>query len=124
MAEYIYFNSRDELLRVDVSSIVYFEAEGNYTRIVLANGYETLVCINLGKMEKMLSAKLQEKAQRFARIGKRHIINLNFILQITPLKQTLVLSDQKSFQYSLDISKEALKNLKELIINSKHNKHD
>ena len=124
MAEYIYFNSRDELLRVDVSSIVYFEAEGNYTRIVLANGYEALVCINLGKMEKMLSAKLQEKAQRFARIGKRHIINLNFILQITPLKQTLVLSDQKSFRYSLDISKEALKNLKELIINSKHNKHD
>ena len=124
MAEYIYFNSRDELLRVDVSSIAYFEAEGNYTRIVLANGYEALVCINLGKMEKMLSAKLQEKAQRFARIGKRHIINLNFSLQITPLKQTLVLSDQKSFRYSLDISKEALKNLKELIINSKHNKHD
>lgn len=124
MAEYVYFNSRDELLRVDVPSIVFLEAEGNYTRIVLANGFEALVCINLGKMEKMLSAKLQEKAQRFARIGKRHIINLNYILQIIPLKQTLILSDQKSFQYSLDISKEALKNLKELIINSKHNKHD
>ena len=124
MAEYIYLNSRDELLRIHVPSIVYFEAEGNYTRIVLANGYEGLVCINLGKMEKMLTAKLQEKAQRFARIGKRHIINMNYILQITPLKQTLILSDQKSFQYTLDVSKDALKNLKELIINSKLNKHE
>lgn len=122
MAEYIYFNSRDELLRLDAPSIVYFEAEGNYTRIVLANGFEGLVCINLGRMETLLTAKLQEKAQRFARIGKRHIINLNYILQITPLKQTLILSDQKTFQYSLDVSKEALKNLKDLVVNSKYNK--
>ena len=122
MAEFIYFNSRDELLRIDVPSIVFFEAEGNYTKIVLANGFEGLVCMNLGKMEPMLSAKLKDKAQRFARIGKRHIINLNYILQVTPLKQTLILSDQRSFQYTLDISKEALKNLKELIINSKVNK--
>ena len=122
MAEFIYFNSRDELLRIDVPSIVFFEAEGNYTKIVLANEFEVLVCMNLGKMEQMLSAKLKDKAQRFARIGKRLIINLNYILQVTPLKQTLILSDQRSFQYTLDISKEALKNLKELIINSKVNK--
>lgn len=124
MAEYIYFNSRDELLRVEVPCIVYFEAEGNYTRIVLSNGFEGLIGINLRKTEKLLVARLKEKAQRFVRIGKRHIINLNYILQIHPLKQQLVLSDQKSFQYSLDISKEALKNLKDLIINSKHNKQD
>ena len=122
MAEFLYFNSRDELLRIDVPSIVFFEAEGNYTKIVLANGYEGLICMNLGKMEKMIAAKLQKKAQRFARIGKRHIINMGYILQIAPLKQTLILSDQKTFQYTLDISKEALKNLKELIINSKQNK--
>ncbi len=122
MSEFIYFNSRDELLRIDVPSIVYFEAEGNYTKIVLANGYEALVCMNLGKMEKMISTKLQEKANRFARIGKRHIINMGYILQISPLKQTLILSDQKCFNYTLDVSKEALKNLKDLFINSKQNK--
>ena len=122
MAEFLYLNSRDEFLRIDVSTIVFFEGEGNYTRIVLANGFEGLVCMNLGKMERMLSAKLKEKAQRFARIGKRHIVNLNYILQVTPLKQTLILSDQRNFQYSLNVSKEALKNLKDLIINSTTNK--
>ena len=28
----IFFNSRDELLRIDISKIVYFEADGNYCR--------------------------------------------------------------------------------------------
>ena len=119
MAEIIYFNSRDELLRIDVSSIVFFEADGNYTKIVLVNGFEAMVCMNLGKMEDLLGQRLGEKAKRFARIGKRYIINLGFLLKITPLRQVLVLSDQRSFSYTLDISKDALKKLKDLITTPK-----
>lgn len=119
MADYIYFNSRDELLRIDAASLVYFEADGNYTKIVLANGFSAMVCMNLSKMEKMLSVSLKEKAKSFARVGKRHIINLTWILRIHPLQQELVLSDQKTFQYTLDISKDALKELKDLIVGAK-----
>lgn len=114
MAEYIYFNSRDELLRVEASSLVYFEADGNYTRIVLANGFTGIVCMNLSKMEKMLTLSLKSKAKVFARVGKRHIVNLNYVLKINALQQSLVLSDQKVFLYDLNISKDALKALKEM----------
>lgn len=114
MAEYIYFNSRDELLRVEASNLVYFEADGNYTRIVLANGFVGIVCMNLSKMEKMLSLSLKAKAKAFARVGKRHIVNLNYVLKINALQQSLVLSDQKSFQFDLDVSKDALKALKDM----------
>lgn len=31
---YLYINTRDELLRIDCSKIVYIEADGNYTTIV------------------------------------------------------------------------------------------
>ena len=119
MVDFIYFNSRDELLRIDVSNVVFFAADGNYTKIVLVNGFEGLVCINLGKMEQLLSSRLKDKAKVFARVGKSHIVNLKFILKIAPLRQTLVLSDQKSFEYSLDISKVALKSLKDLVAGSK-----
>lgn len=34
---YIFFNSRDELQRIEVSKIVYFEADGNYTTTVMVN---------------------------------------------------------------------------------------
>ena len=34
--EFLYLNSRDELLRLDINKIVYFEGEGNYTYNPLA----------------------------------------------------------------------------------------
>lgn len=122
MADYIYFKTRDELLRLDTSSIVYFEAQGNYTKIILANGYEGLVCMNLAKMQERLTSRLQEKAKRFVRVGKSHIINTGFLLQVTPLRQVLVLSDQKSFSYELSVSKEALRIFMNMIIEAKSNK--
>ena len=51
---YILFNSRDEMLRLDVRNIVYFEADGNYTSVVLANKLRCSVGMNLGQMQKTL----------------------------------------------------------------------
>lgn len=113
---YLHLNSRDEFLRIDVSKIVYFEADGNYTNIVLANQLKGSVCMNLAQMQQILSERLKERANIFARVGKKYIINHTFVFQINVLKQKLALSDGANFAYTLDISKEALKNLKELYI--------
>lgn len=117
-SNYLYINSRDELLRVELTSIVYFEADGNYTNVISSNGLKGLIGMNLAKMEKTIAATPKRKSVRFARIGKRYIINMGYIYQISPLAQTLVLSDQKSFSYDLAISKEALKKLKEIVVDS------
>ena len=111
----IIFNSRDELLRVDLSSVVFFEAEGNYTRIVSMNGLISLVYINLGKMEELLALRFNDSPGSFARIGKRYIQNLNYVYRINTLKQELILSDQRTFTHTISLSKIALKALKELI---------
>ena len=84
---YLYLNSRDELLRIDISKIVYFEADGNYTNIVLANQLRGVVCMNLARMQEMLSERLKEQASIFARVGKRHIINHTYVYQINVLRQ-------------------------------------
>lgn len=115
---YLNLNSRDEFLRIDISKIVYFEADGNYTNIVLANQLKGVVCMNLAHMQQVLSDSLKEKATIFARVGKRHIINHTYVYQINVLRQKLVLSDGKNFTFQLDVSKEALKQLKELYISS------
>ena len=111
----IYFNSRDELLRVDLSSVVYFEADGNYTRFVSENGLSSMVFMNLGKMEELLSLRFKDAPGSFVRIGKRYIVNLKHVYRIKTLKQELTLSDQATFSMTLSISKVALKALKELI---------
>ena len=118
MNEYLYLNSRDELYKIDIPRIVFFEADGNYTGFTLCNGQKGSVCMNLAQMQKLIAENLSDSAATFARIGKRHIINMNYVFHISLLKQRLTLSDGASFAYDLDISKEALKKLKDIYTTS------
>ena len=112
----VFFNSRDELLRIDTSKIVYFEADGNYTDIIMVNKLRAAVCMNLGEMEKALAAQIGEEAKKFMRIGKRFIINMRYVYQINLLKQQLILSDYDHFAFQVNISKEALRKMKDLML--------
>lgn len=113
---YLYLNSRDELLRLDIHNIVYFEADGNYTNIISVNKLKGTVCANLAQMQKMLSERLKEDAAIFARVGKKYIINLRHIYAINTIRQLIILSDGASFGYQLNIGKDALRELKHIII--------
>ena len=116
MAKYLYLNSRDEFFRIDISKIVYFEADGNYTHIYLSNKMMGTVCMNLHTMQQTLSENLKEAASIFARVGKSHIINLTYVYNIAILRQKLTLSDGENFSYTVSISKNALKKLRDLFI--------
>lgn len=113
---YVFFNSRDELLRIDVSKIVYFEADGNYTDIVMVNKLRASVCMNLGEMEKAIAVQIGDGSKIFMRIGKRFIVNMKYVYSINVLKQQLVLSDYDHFAFQVSISKDALKKMKDLML--------
>ena len=119
MQQRIYFNSRDKLIRLDTQKIVYFEGDGNYTYIVTANKQKVCITLNLAHTEDALAAQLGEKAKRFMRIGKRFIVNMNFIYQVDIQKQVLMLSDYEHFLFQIPVSKEALKAVKNLVIQAK-----
>jgi hypothetical protein len=67
-------------------------------------------------MEQLLADKLGDRRAMFVRVGKRHIVNMNFLYSITPAKQRLVLSDLNSFAYGIEVSKEALAKMKQLVV--------
>ncbi len=119
--EYLYINTRDELVRLDCHKIVYFEGDSNYTNIVLINKQKVSVCINLCRMQQLLSENLRERASNFARIGKRFIVNLNFVYRVQPLQKSLVVTDGVNFTFQLGISKEALKQLKDILVRIAYN---
>ena len=56
---YIIFNSRDQLLRLEIAKIVYFEADGNYTKTVMTNKLSGTLPLSLGNVEKVLSTQMQ-----------------------------------------------------------------
>lgn len=115
----VYFNSRDRLIRLNIHNIVYFEADGNYTYIVTSNKQKACLTINLSHTEEVLATQLENVAMQFMRIGKRFVVNMNYIYQVDIQKQVLLLSDCDHFVFQLPISKEALKSVKELIIKIK-----
>ena len=115
----IYFNSRDKLIRLDILKIVYFEGDGNYTYIVTANKQKVCITLNLAHTEEALASQLGDNAKQFMRIGKRFIVNMNYIYQVDILKQTLMLSDCERFLFQMPVSKEALKTVKDLVIQAK-----
>lgn len=112
----LYFNTRDELIRVDLRKVLYFKSDRNYTDVFFLNGHHVTLLTSLLNIEKMLNdERMRGKVIPFVRLGRSLMVNVSFILQINVLKQELCLSDMKTSDvYKVSVPKEVLKRLKEL----------
>ena len=115
MKKHLVISTSLDLVRVAPDRIVYIAAYGNYSTLVQANNEERVLSFQLGQIEKMMYAQLGSEGNIFIRIGKSLIINRSYISYINIPKQRLILSDAASFSHTVTASKEALKELKELI---------
>ena len=111
----LFFNSRDELVRVKLDKVAYFEADANYCHVMFINGARATILTSLVNIEKLLGEQFKPDKPLFIRIGKRYIVNKNYIFQINVLRQKLILTDFITpVVLEINVSKEALKNLKAL----------
>ena len=115
MERYLIIKTRDELLRIKIGQILYFEADRNYTKLLLSNGIQFTFAINIGKIEEILEKQVAGCNTILMRVGKSHIINKNHILQINLPKQKLLLLTQDGKPRELVISKDPLKVLKDTL---------
>jgi len=109
--------TRDELLRIRIEQILYFEADRNYTKLILNNGIQFTFAINIGKIEEILENQVTGCKMILMRVGKSHIINKNHILQINLPRQKLLLLTAEGKARELIISKDPLKVLKDSLEN-------
>lgn len=117
----IIFNTRDELIKVDIDKMIYAMAEDNYVHLFFRNGQSVMVTTTLQSLEQLiLSVIAKNKKGVYTRIGRKYIVNNSYIMQINTLKQQLVLSDMDVIKpITLNVSKEALKVLKLTITENK-----
>ena len=113
MDRYLIIKTRDELLRIRIGQILYFEADRNYTKLLLSSGIQFTFAINIGKIEEILGKQIEGVGKILMRVGKSHIINKNHILQINLPKQRLLLLTEEGKAKEVVISKDPLKVLKE-----------
>lgn len=113
--KYLYLGSREESYRINKDSIVYFEADGNYTRFVLCSKQEGMIAVNLGKVDDILAEELGSDAQIFIRASRKYIINWSYLYRICVLKGLLILSDGFNFEFKLKVPSTRLRQLKDLL---------
>ncbi len=113
MERYLIIKTRDELLRIKIGQILYFEADRNYTRLLLTCGVQFTFAVNIGKIEEMLEKQVAGCGKILMRVGKSYIINKNHILQINLPKRKLLLLAGEGKPRELVVSKDSLKALKE-----------
>ena len=115
MAKQLIITTSNDLVRIAPDRIVYISSDGNYSTLVQADGEMRRLSYQLGQVEKMIAAQLGAEGNIFIRIGKSLIINRSYIYYINVPKQKLILSDVATFNHTVVASKEALKQLKELL---------
>lgn len=115
----LYFNTRDEMIKVKLERVAYFESDSNYCHVTFINGARATLLTSLLNIEQLLAERFQDSTPMFVRIGKKYIVNRQYIFQINVLRQRLILTDYATPNIiELAISKEALKNLKQLYSDS------
>lgn len=70
MERYLIIKTRDELLRIKIGQILYFEADRNYTKLLLSNGIQFTFAINIGKIEELLETQVAGSNAILMRVGK------------------------------------------------------
>ena len=116
MSDYLIISTSTDLVRIAQDRIIYISSDGNYSTLILADGEARLVTYQLGQIEKLIAEQLcSSSGKAFIRIGKQLIINRRYIYYINLPKQQLILSDNSSNKYTVTPSREALKQLKELV---------
>ena len=109
-------SNTNELARLKPERVVYVESDGNYSTMVLHDKTQLVFTMNLAHCQQMMEEQLGREAMTFIRIGKQLIINRRYIFKINVNKQQLVMSNTEVNQaFTLQASKEALKQLKALI---------
>ena len=116
--EWLRISTSTELVRVATDEIVYVRADGNYSDLVLTNGKSRKMTFQLHFFD---GAFRQLQNNMFVRVGRSLIVNKRYIHVINLTEQILIFSGQqiKTDIKPVNVSREALKQLKDLLENEK-----
>jgi len=116
--EWLRISTSVELVRVATDEIVYVRADGNYSDLMLTNGKARSMTFQLHFFDEVFQ---QLQNNMFVRVGRSLIVNKRYIHVINLTEQLLVFSGQQitGELKPVRVSREALKQLKELMENEK-----
>lgn len=115
MEKHIVISKGTELFMIPARRLVYISSDGNYSNAVTQDGRSILLSYQLGQLEDIISEQLSETGFDFIRLGRKLIVNMDYVHYIDTARQQLILSDCVSCRHELTASKEVLVKLKAYI---------
>ncbi len=91
---------------IHLEKVLYFEADDHYTQVRYDSGGKFMVPFNLST----ILARLSESPE-FIRVGRSHIVNLQFLHHVNATKQMLVLGSDPDSAATLHMSRPMLRTL-------------
>ena len=121
--EWLKITTSAEMVRVRTDEIIYVCADGNYSDLVLTNGRKRKMTFQLHFFE---DAFKQLHNNMFVRVGRSLIVNKRYVYVINLKEQLLVMLGQQlnSEVKQLKVSRDALKQLMDLLIKEKGDKDE
>lgn len=80
------------------------------------NKIKSTLAMNLTQTEHHLARSLKKNASLFMRVGKRFIINTEYIYSINTLRRFVILSDGRTFAFRMEVSKEAVRKIRDIVL--------
>ena len=114
-ATHIIISKGTEFLRIPQDKLVYISSDGNYSNVVTADNRQRLVAFQLGQIEDMIGEQMGDQGSNFLRIGRKLIINTDYLYSIDITTQQLILSNCAGCYHELSDSREVLIKLKAYI---------
>ena len=99
----------ENFVPIEINSIVYFSACGNDTYANTSDGKQYKIKNKLYELEDGFLSK------KFIRINKSEIVNISFIINITPMFKGNFILKMHGYKNPLDISRNYIKEFKERI---------
>ena len=110
----LYFNNRDELIRIDTDLVAAIQANGNYSRVVYITKREFMLTHGISKLESVFQGS-NDKRNKFVRLGRSFIVNHAYFQKIDMIKQQLILCDGDKNEIRITLPKQILKSYKTAI---------
>ncbi|MBR0532373.1 MAG: LytTR family transcriptional regulator DNA-binding domain-containing protein [Bacteroidales bacterium] len=121
MEKQIVISKGTELFQIPARRLVYISSDGNYSNAVTQDGRSLLLSYQLGQLEDIIADQLGETGFDFVRLGRKLIVNMDFVHYVDVAKQQLILSDCAGCRHELSASREVLVKLKAYIEASTRN---
>lgn len=107
-------SAHDELYIIDLSRVLYLQADDHYTHIYYTADTHFMVPFGLGAVEAQIAAFSDAKSS-LIRLGRKYIVNIRNIFRISTIKESIYLADSQGGTVDLHIAKPVLRSLMDLV---------